>query len=395
MIPPKGGNDMVRLGDVCDILNGFAFKSEQYVDDGIRIIRIANVQKGYIEDSTPVFYPINNTDAKKYSLKEDDLLMSLTGNVGRVAKLSKKFLPAALNQRVACLRIKDGIELDKVFLFNLLNSDYFERQCVAASKGVAQKNMSTEWLKEYEIPMYSMEQQKAMASVLNKVTELIALRKEQLAKLDELVKSRFVEMFGDPLLDDGRYPKVPLGTLAEVGSSKRIFEKEYVSEGVPFYRTKEIVELSKGNRITTELFITRDRYDEIRDEYGVPQKGDLLISAVGTIGVIWIVDGKNDFYFKDGNLLRVAATERFAPTYIKHLLEALIGAYKQEMSSGTAYAALTISALKDMLVYEVPITEQEQFAAFVEQTDKSKLVIQESLAELETLKKALMQKYFG
>ena len=76
-------------------------------------------------------------------------------------------------------------------------------------------------------------------------------------------------------------------------------------------------------------------------------------------------------------------------------MEALIGAYKQEMSSGTAYAALTISALKDMLVYEVPITEQEQFAAFVEQTDKSKLVIQESLAELETLKKALMQKYFG
>ena len=60
---------MARLGDVCDILNGFAFKSEQYVDDGIRIIRIANVQKGYIEDSTPVFYPIDNKDAKKYSLE--------------------------------------------------------------------------------------------------------------------------------------------------------------------------------------------------------------------------------------------------------------------------------------------------------------------------------------
>ena len=105
---------MVRLGDVCDILNGFAFKSEQYVDDGIRIIRIANVQKGYIEDSTPVFYPADNKDVKKYCLEEDDMLMSLTGNVGRVAKLSKEFLPAALNQRVACLRIKDGVALDKI-----------------------------------------------------------------------------------------------------------------------------------------------------------------------------------------------------------------------------------------------------------------------------------------
>ena len=186
-------------------------------------------------------------------------------------------------------------------------------------------------------------------------------------------------MFGDPLLDDGRYPKVPLGTLAEVGSSKRIFEKEYVCEGVPFYRTKEIVELSKGNHITTELFITRERYDEIRKEYGVPQKGDLLISAVGTIGVIWIVDGKNDFYFKDGNLLRVTATKKIAPAYIKYLLEVLLGAYKQEMSSGTAYAALTISALKKMMVYDAPITKQQQFAAFVAQTDKSKFRTQNSL----------------
>lgn len=227
------------------------------------------------------------------------------------------------------------------------------------------------------------------------VDTLISLRKQQLAKLDELVKSRFIEMFGDPILDDGRYPKVPLGALAEISSSKRIFEREYVSEGVPFYRTKEIVELSKGNCITTELFIARNRYDEIRNEYGVPQKGDLLISAVGTIGVIWIVDGKNDFYFKDGNLLRVAVTEKFAPTYLKHLLEALIGAYKQEMSSGTSYAALTISALKGMLVYEVPVAEQEQFAVFVAQTDKSKLSVQQSIDQLETLKKSLMQKYFG
>ena len=188
-------------------------------------------------------------------------------------------------------------------------------------------------------------------------------------------------MFGDPLADDMRYPKVQLGSLADVGSSKRIFEKEYVNEGIPFYRTKEIVELSKGNRITTELFITKERYDEIKKEYGVPQVGDLLISAVGTIGVIWIVDGRNDFYFKDGNLLRIASSDKFAPIYLKYLLEALIGAYKLKMSSGTAYAALTISALKEMLVYKVPLELQNRFAAFVTEVDKSKFCIQESQVE--------------
>lgn len=219
------------------------------------------------------------------------------------------------------------------------------------------------------------ERQVEIVSVLSKCEKVIDLCKQELQLLDKLIKARFIELFGDPLIEDDRYPRVPLGSLAEVGSSKRIFEKEYVSEGIPFYRTKEIVELSKGNRITTELFITKERYDQIRSEYGAPQKGDLLISAVGTIGVIWIVDGKNNFYFKDGNLLRVSATEKFVPEYLKHLLEALISAYKSEMSSGTAYAALTISALKEMMVYDVPHAEQEQFAAFVEQTDKSKVAV--------------------
>ena len=238
--------------------------------------------------------------------------------------------------------------------------------------GATRQKLTQAAMRQMVIPYRDMTEQLQIIKKISQIVRSIEKRKEELQLLDQLVKSRFIELYGDPLIEDDRYPRVPLGSLAEVGSSKRIFEKEYVSEGIPFYRTKEIVELSKGNRITTELFITKERYDEIRSEYGVPQKGDLLISAVGTIGVIWIVDGKNDFYFKDGNLLRVSATEKFVPEYLKHLLEALISAYKSEMSSGTAYAALTISALKEMMVYDVPHAEQEQFAAFVEQTDKSK-----------------------
>ena len=331
----------------------------------------------------------------KQLLEVGDILVStVRPNLNAVAMVEQQTDNLLVGSTGYCvLRCNDSI--DKRYVFHFCQSPYFIDDMTSQAAGASYPAVSSGIVKSSTIPDHPIEKQKLIADCLDKVSELITLRKEQLAKLDQLVKSRFIELFGDPLLDDGRYPKVPLGTLAEVGSSKRIFEKEYVSEGVPFYRTKEIVELSKGNRITTELFITRDRYDEIRGEYGVPQKGDLLISAVGTIGVIWIVDGKNDFYFKDGNLLRVAATEKFAPTYIKHLLEALISAYKQEMSSGTAYAALTISALKEMLVYEVPITEQEQFAAFVEQTDKSKLAIQQSLDKLELLKKSLMQEYFG
>ena len=257
------------------------------------------------------------------------------------------------------------------------------------------RSIPTDTLLKLPIYLPSLDKQRKIAMALNKVNKLIAKRQAQLDKLDLLVKVRFVEMFGDPLDDKSRYQTAPLGTVADVGSSKRIFEKEYVGNGVPFYRTKEIVELSKGHRISTELYITRERFEQIRKEYGVPQKGDLLISAVGTIGVIWIVDGKNNFYFKDGNLLRVARSNNFNPVYLKVLLESLVAAHKQRMSVGTAYAALTISMLKEMPVYIVPIGEQDQFAVFVEQVEKTKASINRSLEKLETMEKALMQEYFG
>ena len=243
--------------------------------------------------------------------------------------------------------------------------------------------------------MYSLERQAEIVDILGKCERVIAARENELQKLDELIKARFVELFGDPISNPKGWNMIELGALTGVGSSKRIFEKEYVSEGVPFYRTKEIVELSKGNSISTELFITEERYAEIKEQYGVPESGDLLISAVGTIGVIWIVDGKNDFYYKDGNLIRVDGSDAFDSVYMKNLLEHLISEYKKQMSSGTAYAALTISGLSKMKVYDAPIDLQIQFSDFVKQVDKSKVVVQKGLEETQNLFNSLMQQYFG
>ena len=190
--------EKIRIGDVCDILNGYAFKSENYARSGIRIIRISNVQKGYIEDTTPAFYPIETADLDRFMLEQGDLLVSLTGNVGRVAILGKELLPAALNQRVACLRLKSD-KISKNYLFHILNSNFFEQQCIMASNGVAQKNLSTEWLKNYEVPCYERDQQEKIVMVLSTIQSVISGRKHELQKLDDLVKARFVELFGNPI----------------------------------------------------------------------------------------------------------------------------------------------------------------------------------------------------
>lgn len=187
------------LGKVCEILNGYAFKSKKYVDDGIRVIRIANVQKGYLEDSHPCFYPASEEESiAQFLLHENDLLLSLTGNVGRVALLDKSFLPAALNQRVACLRIKDESRLNKRYLFHCLNSMCFENECIESANGIAQKNLSTVWLKSHAIPVPQIDRQLEIAGQLDLIHAQIDRARALLEKLDDLVKSRFIEMFGDP-----------------------------------------------------------------------------------------------------------------------------------------------------------------------------------------------------
>ena len=388
----------MKLGDYVKQIRGVSYKPtdlhNELNSDSVILLRANNINDGKINFDDIVYIDKSKVKEEQYLKRGDILVCASSGSkelVGKSAFINKDY-DVTFGAFCKLIRPKDCIA---EYLGHYFNSQIYKEKISSLALGANINNIRNEHINELIVYLPNKAEQQNISILLDEVVDIIDKRKKQLEKLDELVKSRFIEMFGDPLIEDDRYPRMPLGSLAEVGSSKRIFEKEYVSEGIPFYRTKEIVELSKDNRITTELFITKERYDEIRSEYGVPQKGDLLISAVGTIGVIWIVDGKNDFYFKDGNLLRVSATEKFVPEYLKHLLEALISAYKSEMSSGTAYAALTISALKEMMVYDVPHAEQNQFAAFVKQVDKSKFEIKQSLEKLELLKKALMQKYFG
>jgi len=369
---------------------------------GIPVLRTTNfTNNGIINYNDIVTRIINKKDLSTKYLQNGDIIIEKSGGsekqpVGRVVYFDAEENTYLFNNFTGVLRITNKKEWHSKYLFYALFWNYIKggtRKYQNKTTGL--HNLQIEqFINQFEIYNKMMEEQQKIAAVLDKVSDLIALRKKQLEKLEELVKACFVEMFGDPVYTNNKYKKVPLGSVAEVGSSKRIFEKEYVSEGVPFYRTKEIVELSKGNKISTQLFITQKRFDELRHTYGVPKKNDLLISAVGTIGVIWIVDGKNDFYFKDGNLLKVSPSNIFNSIYLKMVLESLINSYKLEMSTGTAYAALTISALKQMNIYIVPYNEQEKFANFVTKVDKQKLTIQKSLDKLEVLKKALMQEYF-
>ncbi len=387
--------ERIKIGEVCDILNGYAFKSEKYVDSGIRIIRIANVQKGYIEDNSPAFYPYDSSGLEKYILEEGDLLMSLTGNVGRVAILDKAFLPAALNQRVACLRMK-GHTVSKKYLFHLLNSDFFEQQCIHSSKGVAQKNMSTEWLKEYEIPLYSTDTQNHIIVTLDKLQSIIAHRKQQLEKLDELVKARFVEMFGDPETNPMGWDKRPLSriiTNANNGMARRGND----SDGYIVMRLIELqdgfIDYSNPNRITL-TDIEKKRYRLLENDFlfarvnGNPEN-------VGRCAVFY--DIGEPVYHND-HIIRVHFNEAFLNgCFASSLFNSVYGKRQMRAQIKTSAGQYTINqegigAIQAILP---PLSLQEQFATFVQQIDKSKVAVQKALDEAQLLFNSLMQEYFG
>ena len=384
----------MKLGNVCSILNGFAFRSENYVHEGIRIIRISNVQKGYIEDKVPAFYPYNSEEAIKYKLECGDILISLTGNVGRVAILTAEFLPATLNQRVACLRIKNESKLDKSFLFNYLNSDRFEQQCIVSSKGVAQKNMSTEWLKEYEMPDLTIKQQKEISQILSELSTLILCGKRQLAKLDELVKSRFMEQFGSYLGDETRCATVEQ-VCTVFADGDWIESKDQADDGIRLIQTGNVgngVYLDKGERAR---YIDEETFVRLNCTEVLPN--DILISRlpdpVGRACIIPDGLGKS-ITAVDCSIVRLKS-HVLPEFFVAYTMTTLYAAQIGSSVTGSTRKRISRKNLGQVVIPTPDIDQQEQFAAFVRQSDKSKLAVKQSLEKLETLKKSLMQQHFG
>lgn len=189
-----------------------------------------------------------------------------------------------------------------------------------------------------------------------------------------------------------------LGNITTVKSSKRILAKEYIDEGIPFYRSKEIVELSLDFDVSTEIFISNQRYQEICDKFGVPQPGDLLITSVGTIGKTWIVDNRK-FYYKDGNVTQIQKNKVLNTKYIQRYIESsYFEKWVKDVVSGSAYNALTIDKLKNLHIPIPPLKEQQRIVdrieSLFEKLDKAKELIEESREGFEKRKSAVLEKAF-
>ncbi len=379
----------MKIKDICDLQNGRAFKPSDWGTAGLPIIRIQN-----LNDERA---PFNYYDGK-YNLAQEvdngDLLFSWSGTPGTSfgAFLWNRG-KGVLNQHI--FKVIPKVEVDKTYLMYALNGN-ISTIISKAHGGVGLQHITKKELDEIEIQMVSISRQKKIVEILEKISLLIFLRKQQLEKLDELIKARFVETFGDCKTNPKNWKTKVLEKIANVGSSKRVFVEELQDSGIPFYRGTEIGALAEKKTVKPELFITEEHYKQLCESTGKPQKGDLLMPSICPDGRIWIVDTDEPFYFKDGRVLWVHLTSaNYNSVFLLYTLKDRIMTDYASIASGTTFAELKIFALKKCKVFDVPLELQNQFANFVERVDKQKQTVQQSLEKLELMKKALMQEYFG
>ena len=369
---------------------------------GTKVLRTTNFTNlGRLDLSDVVEREIDLIKYENKMLKNGDIIIEKSGGsptqpVGRVVIFDiDEEEPYFCNNFTSILRPTD--KLYPKYALYLMKRLYDIRKVLKfqnQTTGIINLKLN-DYISKTEVDIPSLDTQKKIAEVLDKAQELIDKRKEQIEALDELVKSRFIEMFGDPVRNPKGWKIEKLENISSVGSSKRVFVDELVDEGIPFYRGTEIGALSTGEHIQPTLFITKEHYNSLKESTGVPVIGDLLMPSICPDGRIWIVKDNQPFYFKDGRVLWIHLEEKnINSIYLKHMLrEKFIRDYNK-IASGTTFAELKIFALKGLDISIPPIELQNQFADFVNQIDKFKSQMENSLKELEDNFKSLMQKAF-
>lgn len=386
----------VRLGDIATVVTKGTTPTTmgfQFEDGGINFVKIESIS----EDGTLLkekFSHISdecNVQMRRSQLQENDILFSIAGAIGRSAIVTKEILPANTNQALAIIRVPKG-KIDYNYLLYALSSSAINQQATQHQQGVAQLNISLKNVSDFLLPIYTEAMQKRIVHNLKKIDKLISLRKQQLAKLDELVKARFVEMFGE--LHKTKYNIKTLDELCEFIKDGTHQTPTYVdvTEGYKFLSSKDVtsgyIDWSSIKYISEELH--QELYKRI-----APQRGDILLAKNGTTGIPAIVETDETFdIYVSLALLRLKPNNN-----VRYIWSALrmpeTKAQFDNSLKGVGVPNLHLGEIKKTKIIVPPFSLQNRFSAFVERVDQQKQTIQQSLEKLELMKKALMQEYFG
>ena len=370
----------VKIGDVCTVERGGSPRPiDKFITDdpnGINWIKIGDATDSmYITETAQKIIP-EGMKKSRY-VQPGDFLLSNSMSFGRPYILK---IDGCIHDGWLVLRDNGGV-FDKRFLYYYLSSPSTYQKFKNMAVGGVVNNLNSDMVRGVTVPIPKMEEQIEIVQTLDNVSNLISLRKQQLAKLDELVKARFIELFGDPVSNPMRWKKEQLQCNATLLNGRAYKQDELLDSGkYPVLRVGNF--FSNRSWYYSDLELDDDKYCD---------NGDLLYAWSASFGPrIWS-GGKVIYHY---HIWKVLVGENYNKQFLCNLLDYVTASLMGE-THGIGMMHLTKSGMEETEFIVPPMELQGQFATFVKQTDKSKLAIQQSLDKLELLKKALMQKYFG
>ena len=253
-----------------------------------------------------------------------------------------------------------------------------QEKLMALRTGAAMPNIKKTTFQDMELLLNENHtEQELVIKELDKIQIALEIKKTELIALDDLVKSRFIEMFGDVDTSNSPYNVCKLNDVANVGSSHRVFTTEFVEKGIPFYRGTEIGELANGKIPANPYYISLEHYQRLASDSTKPKIGDLLMPSICSKGQVWMVDTDEPFYYKDGRVLCISPNlSVFNPLYLLHFMRFKTEIEYQKLDTGPTFSEFKIFILKNFDVIVPPLSIQNEFAEYVKLTDKSKYVCQ-------------------
>ena len=383
-----------RIKDLGSIITGNTPKTSEsanYESDDICFVKPSDFADGdvtFIKSSE--FYISEFARKKSRILPPESVLVTCIGTIGKVAINQ---VECAFNQQINAI-IPNRQRCITTYLAYAIQAKQVTMQEMANAPVVPILNKTQ--FSDIEINVPPITQQQHIAAVLDKVSDLIALRKQQLAKLDELVKARFVEMLGDPVTNPQNWPVHQLSDFIQfLTSGSRGWAKYFTDSGKLFITIKNV----KNCKITLNSVQHINPPDNAAAQRTKVQEGDLLISITADLGRTGVVSKEIAEYGAYINQhLTCIRLDRTAlnPLYVAYYMESSAGKAQFEAKNQVGVkAGLNFDSINSLRLIVPPMERQKKFAIFVEQTDQSRLTIQQGLDKLEMLKKALMLQYFG
>jgi type I restriction enzyme S subunit len=397
-----------RIADIAEIFGGGTPSTTvaEYWDGQIPWVSAGDVSRSsgrYVNDTADRISELGLASCSARMMPTGTTIIIARGaTVGRMAQLGS---PMAFNQTCYGLLPVSGTDQDYLYYAMLFSVNSMRTLTYGTIFGTITTNSFGQW----QIPLPSFPEQQAIAEALSDVDAFIATLDRLIAKKRAIKQGAMQQLLtgqtrlpgfsgrtGYKQTKVGMIPKdweaKRIGELFEVTSSKRVFQSEWKTKGVPFYRARELAVLGEQGFVENELFISREMYDAYKNTYGVPKVGDILVTGVGTLGKVYVVSDDHEFYFKDGNIIWFKSSGRASSDYVRQLyLTQLVIRQIENASAGTTVGTYTISGAKETIIPFPPLPEQRVIAAVLSDMDAEIAALEARREKTRALKLGMMQ----